>query len=213
MKVTRNLFEGLLRIRTSTSEVRLWVDAVCSNQSDTQEKTEQVARMGDIFAYARGIVAWFGDDDDDQAFRVLECSGTFKEANLEHTSEHIYEFRGSGHIRLCSGKWVDLDGTEWNPFTDYDMPQDMRGDYHSAMTALEQTVRRLLERRFFTRRWIIQELCLAKDGQFFCGPRRIGMEMLLGALWNLLHLSRLLSDPTIRRSAENVLEVLKCAVV
>jgi len=39
-----------------------WVDALCIDQKDNQEKSTQVQRMADIYAAANHVIAWLGED-------------------------------------------------------------------------------------------------------------------------------------------------------
>ena len=51
----------------------LWVDAVCINQQDDMEKSEQVKMMRDIFSSAQKVLAWSGEAsyDSDEAMDTL----------------------------------------------------------------------------------------------------------------------------------------------
>jgi hypothetical protein len=40
--------------------MRFWVDAICINQNDMNERTEQVYRMGDIYSMASRVWIWMG---------------------------------------------------------------------------------------------------------------------------------------------------------
>ncbi len=43
--VSRNLFSALKRLRYKTQSRMLWVDAICINQNDLDERSHQVERM------------------------------------------------------------------------------------------------------------------------------------------------------------------------
>jgi hypothetical protein len=62
-----------LRLSTST-EYRIWVDAVCINQQDVYERNRQVALMKDIYSSAHRVLVWFGpgDRDTDWLFEICE---------------------------------------------------------------------------------------------------------------------------------------------
>jgi hypothetical protein len=45
LAVTRNVFSALKRIRTETSPVRIWIDAISVNQEDFAERELQVRLM------------------------------------------------------------------------------------------------------------------------------------------------------------------------
>ncbi|KAF2830838.1 HET-domain-containing protein, partial [Ophiobolus disseminans] len=39
---------------------RLWIDAICINQSDLLERNHQVAQMRDVYTKAESVIAWLG---------------------------------------------------------------------------------------------------------------------------------------------------------
>jgi hypothetical protein len=59
--ITENLFNALRALRYSGNQDRyLWVDAICINQSDDDEKGHQVGNMLIIYQKARKVIAWLG---------------------------------------------------------------------------------------------------------------------------------------------------------
>ncbi|EME49951.1 hypothetical protein DOTSEDRAFT_121719, partial [Dothistroma septosporum NZE10] len=61
MGIAQNLYESLRRLRNHISPLRLRVDAVCIDQSNTEERSAQVANMADIYADADRVLVWLGD--------------------------------------------------------------------------------------------------------------------------------------------------------
>ena len=67
--IRENLFSALRRIRYHESAgVRtlipmpyLWADALCINQDDDREKSQQVEMMGSIYAGSRRLLIWLGE--------------------------------------------------------------------------------------------------------------------------------------------------------
>ncbi|OCK94179.1 uncharacterized protein K441DRAFT_483367, partial [Cenococcum geophilum 1.58] len=62
--VTRNLHVALKHLRGETSDVVLWVDALCINQTDDVEKSEHINLMTEIYAHAKSTRVWLGPADD-----------------------------------------------------------------------------------------------------------------------------------------------------
>ncbi|KAH7401032.1 heterokaryon incompatibility protein-domain-containing protein [Phaeosphaeria sp. MPI-PUGE-AT-0046c] len=60
--VGRNLLDFLQMAEHRFPNITIWVDAVCINQTDDEEKSIQVQRMGDIFANATEVLCWLGND-------------------------------------------------------------------------------------------------------------------------------------------------------
>ncbi|KAI4148513.1 MAG: hypothetical protein L6R39_002777 [Caloplaca ligustica] len=57
--VRHNLYSYLQR-RGNRAETPLWVDAICINQQDIDERNSQVKVMGDIFTQASKVLIWLG---------------------------------------------------------------------------------------------------------------------------------------------------------
>ena len=64
---TENLDLALRRMRRLDVAVLLWVDQICINQDDLQEKNQQVAMMGTIYQRAWTTLAWLGEDADNSS--------------------------------------------------------------------------------------------------------------------------------------------------
>ncbi|KAE9582350.1 hypothetical protein CGMCC3_g1676 [Colletotrichum fructicola] len=59
---TRNCWEMLRHMRPWKGVRTIWVDAICINQTDMQERQEQVAKMGRIYEKASRVVIYLGPD-------------------------------------------------------------------------------------------------------------------------------------------------------
>ncbi|KAH7110856.1 heterokaryon incompatibility protein-domain-containing protein, partial [Dendryphion nanum] len=62
-KITPNLQGALLRLRYEDQPRKIWVDAVCINQVDDTERTEQVQIMGLVYSIAQRVLVWLGEED------------------------------------------------------------------------------------------------------------------------------------------------------
>jgi hypothetical protein len=73
-QVTSNLHDALQYLRQIDGERIMWIDAVCINQTNPQERTAQVGIMKNIYSNSDHVVIWLGKgtDDDETAFAVLE---------------------------------------------------------------------------------------------------------------------------------------------
>ncbi|KAF2136928.1 uncharacterized protein K452DRAFT_279237, partial [Aplosporella prunicola CBS 121167] len=59
-----NLEEALLSLRHEKLFLTLWVDALCINQGDLEERAQQVEHMYTIFKNAKKVVAWLGKEQE-----------------------------------------------------------------------------------------------------------------------------------------------------
>ena len=64
VQVTQNLEAALRELARQRTE-RLWVDALCINQSDIVERGRQVLRMNDIYKTASETICWLGVENED----------------------------------------------------------------------------------------------------------------------------------------------------
>jgi len=76
INITANLARALLYFRRMEKPRALWIDAVCINQDNVQEKGQQVSIMGNIYRNAKRVMIWL---DDTPSEAVL---GTCAEASL-----------------------------------------------------------------------------------------------------------------------------------
>jgi hypothetical protein len=68
--VTKNLATALPHLRKETEVVEIWIDAICINQRDTDEKSVQVRRMREIYEKARKVIIWLGPESDDSGYAM-----------------------------------------------------------------------------------------------------------------------------------------------
>ncbi|KAH8592042.1 heterokaryon incompatibility protein-domain-containing protein [Bisporella sp. PMI_857] len=61
--VRKNLWEALVHLQEPTTSRILWVDALCINQNDNQERNHQVSQMGVIYRQATRVLVWLGKPD------------------------------------------------------------------------------------------------------------------------------------------------------
>lgn len=70
VKVTSNLRDALHMLSNAINMPHMpktptyyWIDFLCMNQSNIEERNAQVARMADVFKKADGVVVWLGKED------------------------------------------------------------------------------------------------------------------------------------------------------
>jgi hypothetical protein len=65
LSVTANLAEALPYLPWPDSRRTLWIDAICINQEDMDERAEQVKLMAEIYTSAKHVLAWLGPSTHD----------------------------------------------------------------------------------------------------------------------------------------------------
>ncbi|KAM0552659.1 hypothetical protein ACHAPJ_007756 [Fusarium lateritium] len=83
--VTKSLAKALEKLRdhsvphapiSDQRPLTIWVDAVCINQDNLLERSQQVEMMGDIYSSARHVFIWLGDGDEHTDFALDMMSST-----------------------------------------------------------------------------------------------------------------------------------------
>jgi hypothetical protein len=78
LPVTSNLYDFLVRYSQGPEQTlhqRLWIDAICINQTDLLERSHQVNIMAEIYKAASHIVLWLGEEEEFTllAFKLIEA--------------------------------------------------------------------------------------------------------------------------------------------
>ncbi|KAG7424866.1 Heterokaryon incompatibility protein 6, OR allele [Fusarium oxysporum f. sp. raphani] len=66
LKVARNLLDFLVQVKEDQrlKDKEFWIDAICINQNDNDERSYQVSSMmAEIYRRANPVIAWLGDSD------------------------------------------------------------------------------------------------------------------------------------------------------
>ena len=105
LHITQNLYMALLHLQDHLCSRVIWVDAICINQKDDEEKSAQVALMGQIFRSAEATRVWLGEEADDstRALNFLTWIGgqRFSYSNRDRTSEELIE-----KLRMKNGPYA-----------------------------------------------------------------------------------------------------------
>ena len=137
-----------------TSE--FWIDSVCIDQDDADEKASQVPLMSRIYGNATRTIAWLGTERDNStdAMRLVEEHAREIQVNIMKNSQE------RGRRRLHKA----LQSAPWRSLAD------------------------LLERSYFHRGWIVQELALWQRPTLLCGDSLLDLRSLNLLMDNLYSL-------------------------
>ncbi|KAH7357098.1 heterokaryon incompatibility protein-domain-containing protein [Rhexocercosporidium sp. MPI-PUGE-AT-0058] len=128
-RVRKELALALKYLRRAGQERTLWIDAICIDQANPNERNHQVQMMSRVYTRALQVCIWLGEADDDSEIAMNFIREDIKELkNFDLiTSDEQY-----------SRKW--------------------------------QALMSLMQRDWFFRRWVIQEIALAGAAMVYCGP-------------------------------------------
>lgn len=100
--VRENLHAALSHLQDRFIERIIWVDAICINQEDDNEKGLQVQSMAKTYAKASRVLVWLGEAtaDSDQALEAIR-----KAAEEQSTNTAINETNGQAILTLLKRPW------------------------------------------------------------------------------------------------------------
>ena len=75
LPITENLSKALFHLRLANRLRVLWIDAICINQQDLDERSHQVTLLRDTFQRAKKVIVWLGEDTGEakKAFKSLRA--------------------------------------------------------------------------------------------------------------------------------------------
>lgn len=77
-KLQQNALTALLQLAKVDSILTMWIDAICINQDDSDERSSQVAMMDSIYQNAEEIIAWLGPNTEMSiGFQVIDNLAAF----------------------------------------------------------------------------------------------------------------------------------------
>lgn len=71
VRLPQNLYKALAQLRHHNRPRYIWADAVCINQENEEEKSQQVQIMPLIYRKASKVLIWLGDESNGEASTVF----------------------------------------------------------------------------------------------------------------------------------------------
>jgi hypothetical protein len=161
--VSERLETAMKDLRDRDTDRVMWIDAICINQQDAQEKNIQVRLMTKIYQNAVGVVAWLGPSCEmgQSAIETIEDIGGSQDMLVDDFYDGINPLEKVPQVMPGASKL-----------------QDVIADGSEKWRALEW----LLTNPWWTRVWIIQEGSYAKQLRFQIGRSKF----VLGSLKNIV---------------------------
>ncbi|CAA9967087.1 HET domain containing protein [Pyrenophora teres f. maculata] len=159
LKVTGTLRDALAMLANAINLPHMpkipsyyWVDSLCVDQQNIEERNTQVAQMAHVFRKAEGVVVWLGKEDEyiKDAITTMQRISTISETDwplVPYTS--FYNPKESHLIRS-----TNLTYYHWLGFIV------------------------LINRPWFKRAWVVQEIALGKSAMVVCGSLVFPWDML-----------------------------------
>jgi len=171
--IQANLYEAMARLRC-LQPTEYWIDAVCINQKDLSEKTQQVQMMGRIYGYAEDVVVWLGNVTSFAAYPLQTLFSVFGSQLSErdtvpgHTADDS-EIRRDSEV-IVTDEMLDA----------------VAKGCHLKRAKLElmliAAASVLLTRRWFRRLWVVQESRQARHTLFLLGENQFRTDLISSVL-------------------------------
>lgn len=151
LMVSKHVEDTLFGLRQVDKDRLLWIDVISIDQENPDERGRQVDRMGDIYRQAETVIA------------ILEPAG--KRQRIDYLDPLIDGLsvsegpstRSWAALRLIKSAWSGINGAISLRLSHYD----------------ETCLLHLLERPWFKRVWVVQEVAAARKLLFVCGDETI----------------------------------------
>ncbi|TQV91995.1 ankyrin and het domain-containing protein [Cordyceps javanica] len=156
VEVGGELLRAIQRIRREAEVLRIWIDALCIDQENIEERNEHVLMMGRVYAGASHVRIWLGEDTgiDGQGLLVLE--------GIVNIAESIGEaqFRNLGNFEIRKRLLTD--------------PRTTELDWES--------LHQFFDRAWFHRIWVLQEAANASRATVHVGSWTVDWDWLAQAV-------------------------------
>ncbi|KAF2753755.1 HET-domain-containing protein [Pseudovirgaria hyperparasitica] len=178
-EVTMNLYHALTEFRRRKMYSPIWIDQICINQKDDQEKNLQLGLMAEIYRSAVRVIVWLGimSKTRNSALDFLLALPPLPE---------IDQLRRSKSVPMVAEE-TDMSAPSQLPARPKMSKISRSFDVINTVSNVlsEQYhwlgVLRLLRRSWFNRTWTLQELLLAQDLLIMMGDRDIPPAVLADA--------------------------------
>ncbi|KAI1350430.1 heterokaryon incompatibility protein-domain-containing protein [Xylaria sp. FL0043] len=182
------LFDVLYNCQKETEPVVVWIDALCINHADEdeREKSVQVAQLAKIFAAAEKTFIYLGaaTEKSDEAMKVLR-----RLADEQLTlSAYVANWTPQLGHQLVQ-KVLPARFASSGPAASPDSPGNKEPlELQQELESLRAPLKALMERTYWTELWSLVELCLSHKGLIVCGSHGLPLDHFYSAARALDHI-------------------------
>ncbi|KAI1359683.1 heterokaryon incompatibility protein-domain-containing protein [Xylaria arbuscula] len=155
LSITDSLFTGLVHFRYPDRPRIVWADAICINQADLGEKSAQVLLMPHIYSQATRTLIWLGVAQDPVFGSVPPTAAS----SIRQALQLLPEIDPEDPVDTAA----KLQATRLKSQRLHDEGKPGLLDHDWASLAA------LLRRPWFRRKWVVQEVALAKEVMIYVG--------------------------------------------
>ncbi|RWA08869.1 hypothetical protein EKO27_g6243 [Xylaria grammica] len=161
------LFEVLRHLQRESDPVVVWIDALCINHADEneREKSVQVSQLAQIYATAEKTLIWLGAtaDRSDEAMKVLRRLAEEQLTLSAYVANWTPQLGHQLAQKILPSRFLGA-GPAASPGNKE--PLELQKELES----LRAPLKALMERDYWTDLWSLVELCLSHKGLIGLGP-------------------------------------------
>ncbi|KAI5917519.1 heterokaryon incompatibility protein-domain-containing protein [Camillea tinctor] len=170
LQIQRNAFDMLRDLRLPDKPRKVWIDAVCIDQSSLSERAAQVSIMHHIYRRAKTVVVWLGQADSYSA-RAMDFAATLD------IDKYMREFVAS-HDKGAYSNWI---GSKQKTY--FFDAGSISKEGEENFKHLATSIVCFLNRPWFSRVWVQQEAALCSNTKVICGPKIVDWDNILALAW------------------------------
>lgn len=161
--ITENLRVALLHLRSESSERVLWVDQICINQNNPEERNRQVSMMGQIFHKPLRVIVWLGPADE----YTPEVWRLFSELAALQEIEDLQRYHIDLMVKPRSSTSISNPECS-HPWGGPELPQRL-SNLPPRSSPQWNALQQILFRPWFDRVWTFQEGIVSAHCNVHCG--------------------------------------------
>lgn len=147
VSIRQNLFDFLKTARSKLQSEpnlgkHLWIDALCIDQENVEEKGHQIGLMGELYRRASTVYVWLG---------------SASSADIDASADWIHKLEREAEYTFGTSVQPNYCSYDYGPCSSV---SPLLGSY---------AVEEICSRSYWDRMWISQELCLAKHARLMVG--------------------------------------------
>ncbi|KAI5456036.1 heterokaryon incompatibility protein-domain-containing protein [Mariannaea sp. PMI_226] len=186
--IGRNLHLLLEQLRADNVGSWIWVDSICIDQSNNEEKSWQVDQMRDVYTLAHSVYLWLGPGSHESNLAMDFMADVGPKAiaagimtqwtgsNLRRLDQEAVNHLKTRSLYALDKRTDPGGGSELHQFV-FNLLQDDRLRGSSGSSAVCDGFSNILRRINWHRVWIIQEVALAREALVLCGTKKVSIDI------------------------------------
>lgn len=173
-KVGESLAAALRRLRYEDRERCLWIDSLCINPANEDERRHQYSLVPGIIAEAEGCMIWLGDVEKDFELSFSPCSSQETVQHLQNTNSQLA--LSPQDASLAFDLLMSLGDIDYSPMVKQTGESKYLGLPFSSES--QQALGKLMGFAWWKKFQVVQEAVFSRTATLVCGPLMMDLNKL-----------------------------------